>query len=166
MGLYYAVVLRNYITESHYGYHGRYRTEDILWQVYYGRYIAADTFRQIYCGRYITPYIYIYIYIYIASTKTAISRQMHIAGSCRLLHPNPFVATHHSKDSSGLCILSTLRTGPFLVGHMAEPGETQGFRRRRTHHGERSLVIGPQGRALLYILYIYVNNQTYTYTYA
>ena len=35
------------------------------------------------------------------TTKTTISSQMSSARNCQLLHPNPSVATHYSKDCSG-----------------------------------------------------------------
>ena len=65
-------------------------------------------------------------------------------------------------------MLPTLGTLPFLVGHRAAWGESQGFRRGGPPHGERSLPIRPQGQAPLYIsdiLFLFISIQFYSRCY-
>ena len=86
----------------------------------------------------------------------AMSQQISSVRNSRLLHPNLVAATNRPNDSSGPFYPVYVENSHFLVGHRAAPGETQGFRRGRTPHGERSLPIRPQGKAPLYILHTYM----------
>ena len=75
----------------------------------------------------------------------------------QLLHPNPFVATHHPKDSPGLLYMVYIDNGALFGRPQGWLGEIQGFMRGRTPHGGRSLWIGPQGQAPLYMLDICIH---------
>ena len=135
---------------------------DILRQLYYGRDIIAGILRQIYYGRYIT-----------ADTL----RQICCVPPQRRPYLDKFPATEALDCCIRICLLQriaprtpldcfmlyTSRTDPFLVGHRAKPGETQGFRRGWTPMGGRSLPIGPPGQAPLYILDIYIYIYIYIY---
>ena len=56
------------------------------------------------------------------TTKTAMSHYIYSTKSSRLLHANPFVATHRAKDSPGLLHGVYVKTESVLVGHRAKPG--------------------------------------------
>ena len=58
--------------------------------------------------------------------KAAIFQQIASARSFRLLHPNPFVATHHSEDPLDRFIMHTTRTEPLSPPPPA-PGLRTGF---------------------------------------
>ena len=112
MGVYYGIMLRDYIKQLYRGnilrqiYFGRHITKDILRQTYYGRIL-----RQIYYGRYSTAYILRKIYygryimadiswqIYLSNYMTAdILRQIYYsryitADVLHKIHDNQYIAS-------------------------------------------------------------------------
>ena len=104
------------------------------------------------------------------TTKTAMSSQIYSARSSRLLHPNPFATTHHSKDPPGPFYHVYFENGALLVGHRAAPvglpqgrpgGEPLAPRNGRTPMGKESTHMAPEPGSYLYI-YVHV---MYIYTY-
>ena len=70
----------------------------------------------------------------------------HSGRSSRLLHPNPFDATHHSEDPPGPFYHAYFENRDVFVLPQRRPGATP------SSMGGRGLPIVPPGQALLYIL--------------
>ena len=107
----------------------------------------ADTLRQIYCVPQRRPSL---------DEFTVPEAHDCCIGACLLQRIAP-------QTTQASFMLYTSRTEAFLVGHGAEPGETQGFGRGLTPHGERRLRVRPHGRAPLYILHICIHLYVHIY---